>query len=71
VDTKILEAIARKIQPEQVGMLQMLGLSDAEMGVLMQRFNQIKEKEEQEANARKELPKYNGSGEEDIVGGTH
>jgi hypothetical protein len=71
VDTAIIEALARKLQPEHIPMLSMLGLSDAEMGFLMQRLNQAKEKEAAETEARKQLPNYNGTGEEDVTGGTH
>ncbi len=74
VDTAIVEAIAEKLTPEKLQQFQMLaaglGLSDEETGVLMSRFNQVLAKKDLEAQKTKELPRYNGTAEEDISGGT-
>ncbi len=73
VDTKIVEALAKKVTPEIVSMLSMLGLSDEETGILMHRINQVKEKEEKESAHRAQLPKSSLSGEEELTpnGETH
>lgn len=69
VDTRIVEAIARKLTPEMVGMMGMIGLSEEEQGILMHRINQAKEKQVQEENHRQSLPKTALTGEDELSPG--
>lgn len=68
VDSKILESIAKKLTPEVIGMLGMLGLSEEEQGILMHRFNQIKEKQAREEAHGLQLPQTSLSGEDELTG---
>ena len=65
VDSIILENLVKKMTPEMLPMLEHMltqaGLGAEEMGVLMMRFNQIKEKQIEDAKARAGLARYNGS----------
>lgn len=67
VDTKIVEALARKVTPEMLGMLSMLGLSEEEQGILAHRINQVKEKEEKEDEHRRQLPQTSLSPDEELT----
>ena len=75
VDSIILENLVKKMTPEMLPMLEHMltqaGLGAEEMGVLMMRFNQIKEKQIEDDKARAGLARYNGSAEDDVTGGTH
>jgi len=67
IDTKIVEALAKKVTPEIVGMLGMMGLTEEEQGILMHRINQVKEREEKENEHRAQLPQSSLSGEEELT----
>lgn len=69
VDTKIVEALAKRITPEMVGMFGMIGLSEEEQGILMHRINQAKEKEARDEAHLKQLPKPSITGEEELSPG--
>lgn len=66
IDTTIIEALAKKLTPEMVGMLGMLGLTDEEQGIIMHRLNQAREKADKEEQHRAQLPTSSMSGEEEL-----
>lgn len=69
-DTALIETIAENLEPEHIQKLAEIGLPPSLMGPLAARVMKVMEdKEKREGAANKQLPKYNGSPEEDIGGG--
>lgn len=70
-DTALIESIAENVDEEMIQKLAGLGLDPMVMGPLAARvMKAMEDKEKREAAARKVLPQYNGTPEQDIGGGT-
>jgi hypothetical protein len=68
-DTALMEAIADNLTPEHLTMLQLL--PETIRGPLAARIEKHMQKKEQQKEAMRALPHYNGSAEDDVTGGTH
>jgi hypothetical protein len=70
-DTALIETIAESLEPEHIEKLANMGLPPMLMGPLAARVMKAMEKKEQKAQeAQKVLPRYRGTAEEDIGGGS-
>ena len=70
-DSALIETIAENLEEKHIAKLAELDLPPMIMGPLAARVMKAMEKKEKEkAEANKQLPKYQGSAEEDIGGGT-
>ena len=74
-DTALIESIVENLQPDQTEMLPMvlqnLGIPAALLGPLMARITKSLARRREEQEARAQLPKFNGSPEADIGGGSN
>lgn len=68
-DTALIETIADNLTEEHLTMLQVL--PEAIRGPLAARIDKHMQKKAAQVAAARALPKYNGSAEDDVTGGTH